>query len=84
MPTVDPSEINGFDASEHIGFEFIRKDQREVPTKATVIEVDDKMGKIMLEYIHGGLELVEPNVIQEALLSKEARDEVDGLWTFSK
>eukprot|EP00957_Ditylum_brightwellii_P169028 12865938-Ditylum_brightwellii.AAC.1 len=38
----------------------------------------------MLEYIHGGLELVEPYVIQEALPSKEARDEADGLWTFSK
>eukprot|EP00957_Ditylum_brightwellii_P195193 14871705-Ditylum_brightwellii.AAC.1 len=38
----------------------------------------------MFKYIHGGLELVEPNVIQEAWLSKQARDEADGLWTFSK
>eukprot|EP00957_Ditylum_brightwellii_P169160 12876366-Ditylum_brightwellii.AAC.1 len=45
MSTVDLSEINDFDASEHIGFEFIRKDQYEVPTKATVIEVDDETEK---------------------------------------
>ena len=38
----------------------------------------------MLEYIHDGLELVEHNVIQEALLSKEAKEEADGVWTFSK
>ena len=41
MPVVDPSEINGFDATEHIGFEFVRKDKRKVPTKTKVIEVDE-------------------------------------------
>eukprot|EP00957_Ditylum_brightwellii_P022187 1673981-Ditylum_brightwellii.AAC.1 len=84
IPTVDSSEINGFDIREHISLEFIRKDQCEAPTKATVIEVDDETGKITSKYIHGGLELVEPNVIQETLLSKEAKDEADGLWIFSK
>eukprot|EP00957_Ditylum_brightwellii_P060215 4573528-Ditylum_brightwellii.AAC.1 len=42
------------------------------------------MGKIVLEHIHGGLDLVEPNITQEALLSKEAKDEAGGVRTFSK
>eukprot|EP00957_Ditylum_brightwellii_P001992 153724-Ditylum_brightwellii.AAC.1 len=37
----------------------------------------------MLEYVHGSLELVEPNMIQEALLSKEQHDKEDGLWIHS-
>eukprot|EP00957_Ditylum_brightwellii_P181018 13790272-Ditylum_brightwellii.AAC.1 len=69
MPVVDPSEINGFDATEHIGFEFVCKDKRKVPTKTKVIEVDKDTGTVLLEYVHGGLELVEPNIIQEDLLS---------------
>ena len=83
-PVLDPSEINGFDASKHIGLEFVHKDSQQIPTKAKVIEVDDETGKIMLEYVHGGFELVEPNVIQEALLSKEYHDDGDDIWTFSK
>ena len=71
MPVVDPSEINGFDATEHIGFEFVRNDKRKVPTKTKVIEVDEDTGKVLLEYVHGGLELVEPNILQEALLSRK-------------
>ena len=33
MPVIDPSEINGFDATAHIGFEFVCKDKHEVLTK---------------------------------------------------
>ena len=55
-----------------------------MPTKTKVIEVDEDTGKVMLEYVHGGLELVEPNIIQEALLSKNQGDDMDGFWTFSK
>eukprot|EP00957_Ditylum_brightwellii_P140456 10701497-Ditylum_brightwellii.AAC.1 len=67
MPVVDPSEINGFNATEHIGFEFVHNDKRKVPTKTKVIEVDEDTGKVLLEHVHGGLELVEPNILQEAL-----------------
>ena len=38
----------------------------------------------MLEYVYGGLELVEPNVIQEAILSREQDDDEDRSWTFDK
>eukprot|EP00957_Ditylum_brightwellii_P107826 8225390-Ditylum_brightwellii.AAC.1 len=48
IPVVDPSEINGFDATEHIGFEFLRKDKCKVPTKMEVIEVDVNTGKVLL------------------------------------
>ena len=37
---------------------------------ARVVEVDEKTGKIIPDYIHGGLEIVEPNIVQEVLLSK--------------
>eukprot|EP00957_Ditylum_brightwellii_P103265 7870580-Ditylum_brightwellii.AAC.1 len=84
MPEFDPSDIDGFDASKHIGLEFIRKDKYEVPTKAKVIEVDDETGKVMLEYIHGGLEVVGLNIIQESFLSKAQQDDADGFWMFSK
>eukprot|EP00957_Ditylum_brightwellii_P195318 14880695-Ditylum_brightwellii.AAC.1 len=84
MPVVDTSKINGFDANEHIGFEFVHKDKREVPTKTKVVEVDEDTGKILLEYVHGGLELVEPNIIQEALLSRNQQEDEVYLWLFSK
>ena len=32
----------------------------------------------------GVLEVVEPNIIQEALLSREQEDGANGMWTFSK
>eukprot|EP00957_Ditylum_brightwellii_P015084 1137990-Ditylum_brightwellii.AAC.1 len=47
------SMINGFQADNHIGFEFIHKDKCGVPTKAKVIEVDKDTGRVMLEYVHG-------------------------------
>eukprot|EP00957_Ditylum_brightwellii_P095699 7291744-Ditylum_brightwellii.AAC.1 len=64
--------------------EFIHTDKKGVPTKATVAEVDADTGKVVLEHIHGRLEIVESNVIQEVLLSKEQGDEGDRLWTVSK
>jgi len=81
-PEFDITQINGFNANDHIGLEFLKKDSRNVPAKAKVIEVDEETGRVMLEYIHGGLEWVEPNVIQEAILSKNQDDE--GFYTFSK
>ena len=38
----------------------------------------------MLEYVHGGLELVEPNTIQEAILSCEQVDDEGRFWKFDK
>ena len=62
----------------------MRKDKRGVPTKVTVVEIDEDTEKVMLEYIHGGLELVAPNIIQEALLSRVQEDENNRAWTFDK
>ena len=70
-PEVDITTVNGFDANDHVGMEFVKKDKRDVPTKVTVVKVDKDTGKVLLEYIHGGLELVSPNIIQEALLSRD-------------
>eukprot|EP00957_Ditylum_brightwellii_P012172 919449-Ditylum_brightwellii.AAC.1 len=85
MPVIDPTKINTtFNAEEHIGMEFIRNNQRNVPTKTKVIEVNENTGKVPLEYVHGGLELVDANVIQETLLSRSQPEDADGLWTFSK
>eukprot|EP00957_Ditylum_brightwellii_P175310 13345986-Ditylum_brightwellii.AAC.1 len=83
MPVVDPSEINGFDVTEYIGFEFVCNNKRKVPTKTKVIEVDEDKGKVLLEYVHGRLELVEPNILQEALLSRTQQEDKDYLWSFS-
>ena len=83
-PTFDPTNINGFNPNDHLGMEFIHMDKQGIPTKATIMEVDEETGKVILEYIHGGLEVVEPNIIQEALLSREQNDNDNGMWTFSK
>eukprot|EP00957_Ditylum_brightwellii_P038131 2883497-Ditylum_brightwellii.AAC.2 len=40
-PVLDPTEVNGFQPEQHIGLEFIHKDDKGVPTKATVVEVDE-------------------------------------------
>ena len=78
---IDPSRTY-FDANGHIGLEFLRKNPQGVPSKTKVMEVDDETGKVLLEYVNGGLEWVEPNIIQEALLSK---DQGDGdFYTFDK
>ena len=66
-----------------IGASFVCKDMREVPSKTTVIEVDEDTGKILLEYSHGELEWVQPNVVQEALLERSEEIEAN-LHTFKK
>ena len=71
-----------FDPSLHMGYSFFKNDKRQVPTKTTVIEVDEDTGKILLEYISGELEWVEPNIVQEAILSRQ--DDEQGYFTFSK
>ena len=81
-PEVDITEIDGL--KDHIGFEFVRKDSREVPTKAKVIEIDEDTGRVMLEYIHGGLEWVDPNVIQEALISQFQEGNETKIYSFKK
>eukprot|EP00957_Ditylum_brightwellii_P004005 304628-Ditylum_brightwellii.AAC.1 len=84
MPVVDLSEINGFDAAEHIRFEFVCKDKHEVPTKTKVIEVYEDTGTLLLEYVHEGLKLVEPSIILETLLSRNQQEDEDFMQTFSK
>eukprot|EP00957_Ditylum_brightwellii_P002948 225362-Ditylum_brightwellii.AAC.1 len=64
--------------------EFIHMGKKGVSTKATIMSVDKETCKVILEYIHGGLEVVEPNIIWEALLSREQHDDANGMWTFSK
>ena len=49
-----------------------------------MIEVDEDTGKVMLEYIHGGLEWVEPDIIQEALLARGNNNSADNLYSFTK
>ena len=78
-PEVDVTKINSFNVQDHIGLEFVRKDQRDVLCKTKVIEVDKDTGKIMLEYIHGGLEFVDANIIQEALLLRDQDEDADKL-----
>ena len=39
--------------------------------------MDKDTAKVLLEYVHGGLELVSSNIIQEALLSRDQEDEGD-------
>ena len=87
--TVDFSSVNSvaspndsFDAKDHIGLQFVRTDKNNVPIRTKVVEVDEDTRKVMLEYIHGGLEMVDPNVIQEALLSREHQDDGNTLWVF--
>ena len=89
--TLDLSRVNGvtssndqFDPNNHIELQFIQTDKNNVPTRTEVVEVDKDTGKVMLEYIHGGLEMVDPNVIQEALLAKEHHKDGDTLWVFNK
>ena len=70
------------DPTDFMRFTFITPDNRGVPTKTTVVEVDEEMGKILIEYAHGQEEWVLPNIIQEAMLSRE--DDGAGLWTFKE
>lgn len=48
-----------------------------------MIEVDEDTAKVMLKYIYGGIELVEPKNIQEALLSKLQDYGGNGLYIFT-
>ena len=62
-----------FDPIQYLGYSFVR--MRILTTfhhKTMVINVDKETGRILLEYIHGQTEWVEPNIVQEALLSHAA------------
>jgi len=81
------SELSGghsdaFDPLDVIGASFIRNNTRGIPMKATVVECDEETGKVLLEYAYGAQEWVEPNLVQEALLSQEDNDA--NMWTFSE
>eukprot|EP00957_Ditylum_brightwellii_P085532 6505715-Ditylum_brightwellii.AAC.1 len=49
-----------------------------------MVEVDEDAEKALLEYDHGELVLVEPNILQEVLLSRNQQEDKDDLWLFSK
>ena len=68
------SNCPDFDPTLHMGYTFVRDDKRSVPTKTTVVEVDKDTGRVLLEYISGELEWVEPNIVQEAILSRNDDD----------
>ena len=59
-----------FDPTTTLGISFVREDSRNIPTKTTVMEVDEETGRVLLEYTHGDLEWVQLNVIQEALITQ--------------
>lgn len=88
---VDITSVNGaatpsnnFDPNQHIGLQFVHTDKNNVPTRTKVVEVNEDTRKLMIKYIHGGLEMVDLNIIQEALLSKEQLEGGDALWVFDK
>ena len=66
-----------------VSYSFVRADAHDIPHKTTVIDVDEETGRVLLEYVHGQTEWVEPNILQEALLSRDANDDGTNLWTFS-
>ena len=55
-PDINTTEFKGFIPKDHIGFEFIKNDEKNTPTKSKVIEADKETGKLMIEYVHGGYE----------------------------
>jgi len=81
MPTVDKTE---FDPNDHIGLQFIRRDNAGLAVSTKVVEVDDETGKVLLEFVHGGYEWVMPNIVQEALLSRVCDDDGSGFHSFKK
>ena len=58
-----------FDPIPYLGYSFVHADAHNVPHKTMVIDVDEETGRVLLEYVHGQMEWVEPNILQEALLS---------------
>ena len=80
---IQNAKPSDFDPTLVIGASFVRKDMREVPSKTTVMEVDEDSGKILLEYAHGELKWVQPNVVQEALLERSEAIDAN-LHTFTK
>ena len=73
------AEIN---PTDFMDYSFIRQDRNNIPTRTTVIEVNAEDGQVLLEYAHGQHEWVQPNIIQEALLSRQ--DDGADLWSFKK
>ena len=66
-----------------MGYTFVREDKQSVPTKTSVVEVDEDTGRVLLEYVSGELEWVEPNIVQEAILSN-AENDGEGFYTFTE
>ena len=67
----------------YLGYSFVHEEVHAIPHKTTVIKVDEETGRVLLEYVHGQTEWIEPNILQEELLSREANDDGTNLWTFS-
>lgn len=63
-PEIDITKNDGFITKDHIGFEFIMNDIRNISTKSRVIEVDKETVKRMIKYVHGGYKCIEPNIIK--------------------
>ena len=72
-----------FDPIPHLGYSFVHADTNGIPHMTMVIDVDEETGHILLEYLHGQVKWVEPNILQEALLSHADDDDSSNLWTFS-
>ena len=76
-PEFDPMQVNWYNAPngqelyKFIGVKFVFKDKCNVSFQAKVIKVNKETGKVMLKYVHGGLELVKPNKIQELTIQSE-------------
>ena len=73
------SGLADFDPVPYLGFSFVCVDTHGIPHQTMVIDVDKETGHILLEYIHGQVEWVEPNILQEALLSHADNDNGNNL-----
>ena len=65
-----------FDPVPYLGYSFVNADIHAdihgIPHKMNGHwHIDKETGRILLEYIHGQVERVEPNILQEALLSHD-------------
>ena len=84
-PNTNPAELDlmcdlvggsaDFDPIQYLGYSFVRVDTHDIPHKTMVIDVDKETGRILLEYIHGQMEWVEPNIVQEAMLPHAANND---------
>ena len=65
-PMIDPKDFN---VHEYIRTKCIPPEGAGLSTTCKVVEIDNEMGKTLLEYMSGNYELVMPRVIQEVLMT---------------